>query len=71
MHQTDLLATIAGGLTAAFIGGYVARRLRLPAIVGYLVAGMAVGPFTPGFVADQNVATGVTLDMSIAPAMMV
>lgn len=57
MHETELLATIAGGLTAAFIGGFVARRLGLPAIVGYLVAGMAVGPFTPGFVADQNVAT--------------
>ena len=57
MHETELLATIAGGLTAAFIGGFIARRLGLPAIVGYLVAGMAVGPFTPGFVADQNVAT--------------
>ncbi|MBM4408399.1 MAG: sodium:proton antiporter [Chloroflexi bacterium] len=57
MHDTQLLATIAGGLTAAFIGGYVARRLGLPVIVGYLIAGMAIGPFTPGFVADQNVAT--------------
>ena len=57
MHETNLLATIAGGLTAAFIGGYLARRLRLPAIVGYLAAGVAVGPFTPGFVADQDVAS--------------
>jgi len=58
MHaDAELLATIAGGITAAFIGGYLARRLGLPPIVGYLVAGMAVGPFTPGFIADQDVAT--------------
>jgi CPA2 family monovalent cation:H+ antiporter-2 len=55
--ESDLLATIAGGLVAAFIGGYIARRLGLPPIVGYLVAGVAIGPFTPGFVADQEVAT--------------
>jgi CPA2 family monovalent cation:H+ antiporter-2 len=58
MHaDAQLLATIAGGIMAAFIGGYLARRLGLPPIVGYLVAGMAVGPFTPGFIADQDVAT--------------
>jgi CPA2 family monovalent cation:H+ antiporter-2 len=57
MHEGGLLATIAAGLTAAFVGGYLARRLRLPPIVGYLLAGVAVGPFTPGFVADIGLAT--------------
>lgn len=56
-HETELIATIAGGLTAAFLGGFAARRLGLPPIVGYLVAGLLVGPFTPGFVADPEVAT--------------
>jgi CPA2 family monovalent cation:H+ antiporter-2 len=56
-HGTELIATIAIGLTAAFVGGVVATWLRLPTIVGYLLAGMAVGPFTPGFVADQGLAT--------------
>lgn len=56
-HNTDLIATIAMGLAAAFAGGLIANRLRLPLIVGYLLAGVAVGPFTPGFVADTNVAS--------------
>jgi CPA2 family monovalent cation:H+ antiporter-2 len=55
-HQTELIATIAVGLSAAFVGGFIASRLRLPTIVGYLLAGIAVGPFTPGFVADQDIA---------------
>ncbi len=56
-HTTDLIATIAMGLAAAFAGGLIANRLRLPLIVGYLLAGVAVGPFTPGFVADTSVAS--------------
>lgn len=57
MHpETSLIATIAIGLTFAFIGGFIAIRLRLPPIVGYLLAGIAVGPFTPGFVADVELA---------------
>ncbi len=40
----------------AFIGGLIAHRLRLPPLVGYLLAGLAVGPFTPGFVADAEIA---------------
>jgi CPA2 family monovalent cation:H+ antiporter-2 len=56
-HEPVLISTIAIGLTAAFIGGFVARRVGLPAIVGYIVAGVAIGPFTPGLVADPNVAT--------------
>ena len=55
-HGAPLLETIAIGLVAAFIGGLVAERLRLPTIVGYLLAGVAVGPFTPGLVADTETA---------------
>ena len=55
-HQAALIETLAIGLGAAFIGGMLARRLRLPTMVGYLVAGIAVGPFTPGLVADPQIA---------------
>jgi CPA2 family monovalent cation:H+ antiporter-2 len=55
-HDNSLIATIAVGLAFAFLGGYVAVRLRLPPLVGYLFAGIAVGPFTPGFVADARLA---------------
>src|SRR5262249_27400092 len=51
-----LIATVAVGLAFAFFGGFVAARLRLPPVVGYLLAGIAVGPFTPGFVADVKLA---------------
>jgi CPA2 family monovalent cation:H+ antiporter-2 len=55
-HEPVLIAMIAIGLALAFIFGLVARRLRMPPIVGYLLAGIAVGPFTPGFVADPELA---------------
>ncbi|MCW7538765.1 Kef family K(+) transporter [Aquabacterium sp. A7-Y] len=55
-HSTPLLATLVGGLCLAFLLGTVAQRLRLPPLVGYLLAGVAAGPFTPGFVADQDIA---------------
>jgi monovalent cation:H+ antiporter-2, CPA2 family len=55
-HEIGLISTVAVGLVYALIGGYVARRLGLPPLVGYLVAGIAVGPFTPGFVADAKLA---------------
>jgi CPA2 family monovalent cation:H+ antiporter-2 len=55
-HETSLIATIAVSLAFAFIGGFIAVRLRLPPMVGYLLAGIAVGPFTPGFVADTQIA---------------
>jgi len=55
-HATPLIATIAGGLGLAFLLGAIANRLRMSPIVGYLLAGVAVGPFTPGFVADQSLA---------------
>lgn len=52
MHDISLLINVAVLLVTAFAGGLIARRLGLPTIVGYLVAGMAIGPFTPGFVGD-------------------
>lgn len=55
-HQTPLIATIVGGLVLAFIFGTLANRLRMPPLIGYLIAGIVVGPFTPGFVADTNLA---------------
>ena len=56
-HATPLIDTIVAGLGFAFLFALMARRLKLPLIAGYLAAGMAVGPFTPGFVADQSLAT--------------
>src|SRR5688572_10962594 len=55
-HQTALIATIAAGLGLAFVFGLLAVRLRLPPLVGYLIAGIAVGPYSPGFVADPDLA---------------
>ena len=55
-HATPLIATVVAGLTLAFLFGALAHRLRLPPLVGYLMAGVAVGPFTPGYVADQGLA---------------
>ena len=55
-HEPVLISTIAIGLVAAFVGGLIAQRLRLPTIVGYIAAGVALGPFTPGLVADAQVA---------------
>ena len=55
-HQTELLALIAGGFVAALIFGYLVTLVRLPPLVGYLLAGMAIGPFTPGFVANTGLA---------------
>ncbi len=51
-HEVSLLANLAVALVVAFAGGVIARRFGLPTIVGYLLAGMAIGPFTPGFVGD-------------------
>jgi CPA2 family monovalent cation:H+ antiporter-2 len=57
MHHTPLIATIVAGLVIAFLFGAIAHRLRVPPIAGYLLAGVMVGPFTPGFVADTNLAS--------------
>jgi CPA2 family monovalent cation:H+ antiporter-2 len=56
MPHTPLIATIVAGLGLAFVLGALAHRLRLSPLVGYLVAGVVIGPFTPGFVADQALA---------------
>ncbi len=55
-HETPLIATLVAGLGLAFVFGAIANRLRLPPLVGYLLAGIFVGPYTPGFVADQSLA---------------
>jgi CPA2 family monovalent cation:H+ antiporter-2 len=56
MHELTVLMTFAAGLAAALVLGFVAKRLHVSPIVGYLLAGIAVGPFTAGYVADQKVA---------------
>jgi CPA2 family monovalent cation:H+ antiporter-2 len=55
-HSTPLISTIVMGLVLAFVLGAIANRFRMPPLVGYLVAGVVVGPFTPGFVADAELA---------------
>jgi len=55
-QHTDLLALVAIGFGLAFLLGFLAARLRLPPLVGYLLAGVAVGPHTPGFVGDAEIA---------------
>ncbi|HNS62416.1 MAG TPA: cation:proton antiporter [Anaerolineales bacterium] len=54
MHEVPLLINITLALIVAFLGGVLARRIGLPTIVGYLLAGIAIGPFTPGFVGDLD-----------------
>lgn len=56
LHDMPLLTTVALGLSGAFICGLIAHKMRLPPIVGYLIAGILIGPFTPGYVADAKVA---------------
>lgn len=51
-HDLNLLLNITMVLCVAFIGGYLARRLGMPSLAGYLLAGLAIGPFTPGFVGN-------------------
>jgi CPA2 family monovalent cation:H+ antiporter-2 len=56
MHDTALILTLTGGLTAALALGFLTQRLGLSPLVGYLLAGLLVGPYTPGFVADRALA---------------
>lgn len=57
MHaDLSLISTLAAAFGLALVAGYLAQRLKLPALVGYLVAGIAIGPFTPGYVADLELA---------------
>uniref|UniRef100_E6VIB7 Potassium efflux system protein n=2 Tax=Rhodopseudomonas TaxID=1073 RepID=E6VIB7_RHOPX len=55
-HNTPLISTIVAGLVLAFAFGVVAQRLKISPLVGYLLAGVVIGPFTPGYVADQKLA---------------
>jgi CPA2 family monovalent cation:H+ antiporter-2 len=57
--ETPLIALVALGLVLAFIGGFIAVRLRLSPIIGYLVAGIIMGPHTPGFVGDSHLAAEI------------
>src|SRR3546814_14458129 len=66
-HDTSLIGTVVAGLGVAFLMGALAHRLRISPIAGYLLAGVLVGPFTPGIVADTGLALqlaeiGVILD---------
>jgi TrkA family protein/sodium/hydrogen exchanger family protein len=56
-HYTPLITTIVAALTLAWVFAAIAHRLKLPPLVGYLLAGIVIGPFTPGYVADQNLAS--------------
>ncbi|AYA40993.1 Kef family K(+) transporter [Xenorhabdus nematophila] len=55
-HSTPLITTIVGGFVLAYLLGMLAQRLKISPLVGYLVAGVLAGPFTPGFVADTSLA---------------
>jgi CPA2 family monovalent cation:H+ antiporter-2 len=55
-HDTPLISTLVTGLVLAFILGALAQRIRISPLVGYLLAGILIGPFTPGYVADQKIA---------------
>ncbi len=56
-HETPLITILVAGFGLAFIFGLLAQRLKLPLIAGYLLAGVVIGPFTPGYVADMGLAT--------------
>ena len=56
MHDLSVLVTFAVGLAGALLFGYIAVRLKVSPIIGYLLAGIAVGPFTPGVVVNRGVA---------------
>lgn len=83
MHHTSLIALLVAGFVLAFVFGLLAQRLRLSPMVGYLLAGVALGPFTPGFVGDMELAPqlaeigvillmfGVGLHFSLADLMRV
>src|SRR4030095_338087 len=67
-HHPELILTLTAALSAALVLGFVTHRLHLSPVVGYLLAGVAIGPFTPGFVAhvhlaEQFVEIGIVLLM--------
>jgi CPA2 family monovalent cation:H+ antiporter-2 len=57
MHDFSIIVTLAGGLAVALVFGWVTQRLGLSTLVGYMLAGIVVGPYTPGFVADAGLAS--------------
>ena len=57
MHDLAIITTLAGGLAAALVFGWLTQRLGLSTLVGYMLAGILVGPHTPGFVADTGLAS--------------
>ena len=57
MHDLTIITTLAGGLAVALVFGWITQRLGLSTLVGYMLAGIVVGPYTPGFVADANLAS--------------
>ncbi|HEX7940089.1 MAG TPA: YbaL family putative K(+) efflux transporter [Gemmatimonadaceae bacterium] len=83
MHDSGLIVTLAGAFGLAFLFGMLAVRVKLPPLVGYLAAGVVIGPFTPGYVADTGLASqlaevgvillmfGVGLHFSIADLLAV
>jgi CPA2 family monovalent cation:H+ antiporter-2 len=82
-HSVSLISTIAAAFALALVFGFLAVRLKLPALLGYLVAGVVLGPFTPGFTADVNLTQqlaeigvmllmfGVGLHLSVADLLAV
>lgn len=56
-HNIPLITTLVSGFGVALILGFIAERIKIPALVGYLVAGIIIGPATPGFVADAHIAS--------------
>lgn len=56
-HHTPLIGTVVAALALAFLFGSIANRLRVSPLVGYLLAGVVVGPYTPGYIANQSIAT--------------
>ena len=56
MHEAPLISTLVSGIVLAFVFAALAHRLKLPVLAGYLLAGVVVGPFTPGYVADGHIA---------------
>src|SRR5262245_29577513 len=57
MHESVLIVTLTASLAAALVLGFITQRLGMSPIVGYLLAGLIVGPYTPGFVADRELAS--------------
>lgn len=59
MHDASFITELGIALVAALIGGLIARLLKLPSLIGFLLAGVAIGPYTPGFIADQDVVQSI------------